>query len=133
MRLEVGVLLGGIEGGTGLEGIEVVVAEDEGTGEALLELAEEKEEGLALLGGAGVLGLTVLIEAAFVADADGGAVVVLTVGTDLVKGTTGQTGAVAADVVVVADIAEASALVVAAHLFGRVFLSGTRGGAVEDD
>ena len=131
--LEIGILGGGIEAGTGLEGIEVVMTEDDGTGETLLELSEKAEKGLALLWGAGVGGLTVDIEATFVADADGVAIVTPTVGSGLLKRTAGMTGAVATDVVVIADVAESSTEVVGAHLLGTVGLHGKCCSTVDDD
>ena len=47
----------------------LVVTADDGLGELLLQVEKEGKEGGALLEGAGVLGLAVGIEAAFVTDA----------------------------------------------------------------
>ena len=81
---------------------------DEGFGELFLELDQEGDEGAALGDGAGVLGLAIGIEAAFVADADGAAVEGAAMGADFVKAAVLGGGAILADVVVVADVDEAT-------------------------
>ena len=81
---------------------------DEGFGELFLELDQEGDEGAALGDGAGVLGLAAGIQAAFVADADGAAVEGAAMGADFVKAAVLGSGAVLADVVVIADVDEAA-------------------------
>lgn len=102
-------------------------------GVLLLKVAEETEEGTLLGAGAGVLGGTGDVEAAFVADADAVGVVAGTVGTDDRLGTALLDGAVAEDDVVVADAVPAASFVPAVYLGGGGGLVGTDGTAVDDE
>lgn len=68
---------------------------DKGKGELVLQTSQELDEGDALLVGSGVGWMTILIEASFIADADGVTVVVFAMGTDLIDRTSGLDGAVA--------------------------------------
>ena len=81
---------------------------DESFGELFLELDQEGDEGAALGDGAGVLGLAAGIQAAFVADANGAAVEGTAMGAYFVKAAVLGGGAVLADVVMIADIDEAT-------------------------
>ena len=107
---QVGEFFAGFEVGTGLgSGAgHLVVATDEGFGELFLELDQEGDEGAALGDGAGVLGFAAGIQAAFVADADGAAVEGTAMGAYFVQAAVLGGGAVLADIVMVADVDEAT-------------------------
>ena len=94
----------GFGGGAG----HLVVAADEGLRKLLLELYQQGDQGAALRDGSGVFGLAVGIQAAFVADADGAAVEGAAMGADFVKAAVLGGGAVLADVVMIADVDEAT-------------------------
>ena len=111
----------------------LVVTSDEGLRELLLELYQQGDEGAALRDGAGVLGLAVGIQAAFVADSDGAAVEGTAVGAYFIEAAVLGDGAVTADVVVVAYVDEASLQVVVLELLGGVVAGFAGGGAVDDD
>ena len=106
---------------------------DEGFGELFLELDQEGDEGAALGDGAGVLGLAVGIQAAFVADADGAAVEGAAMGADFVKAAVLGGGAILADVEVITDVDKTTLQVVVLELLGGVVTVLTRGGAVDDE
>ena len=73
----------GIEAGAVLVDVwEVAVAEDAGIGMGFLQAAEQAQQGAFLAGCAGVGGSALLVETAFVADADGVGVVVAGMGAD---------------------------------------------------
>ena len=94
----------GVETGTGLaDAGEVAVTEDLGIGEVDAEAAEQFFHGDLLCFGTGVGRTTLGIESAFVADAYAVLVEVEGVGAYFVLGSAGVEGAVAGDVVVVAD------------------------------
>ena len=116
------ILLAGVEAGAGLGGGSghVAMAADEGIGKLGLEFGQESCQCAALIGGAGVLGMSLGIESALIAYADAASVEGAAVGTYLVETSVLGDGAVAADVVVVADVDEASREVVAAQLLNGV-------------
>ena len=81
------------------------MTEDDGTGEETVEMGEEGTETLTLGRGAGVGREAEEVETAFVADADGVAVVTATVGAFLPQGTAFVDLSVSGDVIVIADVA----------------------------
>ena len=119
----------GLGDGTG----HLVMTADEGLGETAMEVEKEGNERGTLLEGAGVLGLAVGIQAAFVADADGAAVEGTAMGTYFIEAAVLGDGAVTADVVVVAYVDEASGEMVVLELLGGVVAGFAGGGAVDDD
>ena len=106
---------------------------DDGLGKAAMEVEKEGNERGTLLERAGVLGLAVGIQAAFVADADGAAVEGTAMGAYFIEAAVLGDGAVTADVVVVAYVDEASGEMVVLELLGGVVLGLAGGGAVDDD
>lgn len=101
----------GVETGTGLaDAGEVAVTEDLGIGEVDAEATEQFFHGDLLSFGTGVGRTTLGIESAFVADAYAVLIEVEGVGAYFVLGSAGVEGAVAGDVVVVADAAIATGL-----------------------
>ena len=86
----------------------LVVTTDDGLGELTMEIEKETDEGSSLLEGAGVLRFAFGIETAFIADADGAAVEGATMGADFVKTAVLGGGAILADVVMIADVDEAT-------------------------
>ena len=106
---------------------------DDGFGKAAMEVEKEGNERGTLLERAGVLGLAVGIQAAFVADADGAAVEGTAMGTYLVKATVLGDGAVFSYIVMIAYVDEASLQVVVLELLGGVVAGLAGGGAVDDD
>lgn len=105
--------------------------------QGLRELSVKLFEQLAhrgLLGlGAGVGRATFGVQAAFVADADGVAVVVLAMGTDHIVRATVFDGAVAANHLVVAATFPAVGAMPAVDVLNRALLPRTHCGAVDDD
>ena len=93
----------GIETGTFLPGVQVVVSYDHGAGIASVELFEQCAHGSLLCRGARVGGLTADIEPTLVADADRVGIVVHAVGTDHPFRTAWLYRSVTTDHVVVAD------------------------------
>ena len=100
---DVEVLLDGVEAGTvGLaDGVQVAVAYDEGLRITLLQLLQETPKGGALRGGAGVSGLALGGESAYVGYADGVTVVVKAKGPDHLLAAALLNGAVCWDDVVI--------------------------------
>ena len=86
----------------------LVVTTDDGLGELTMEIEKETYEGSSLLEGAGVLRFAFGIQAAFIADADGAAVEGTAMGADFVKAAVLGGGAVLADVIMVANVDEAT-------------------------
>lgn len=101
---DVEVLLDGVEAGTvGLaDGVQVAVAYDEGLRITLLQLLQETPKGGALRGGAGVCGLALGGESAYVGYTDGVTVVVEAMGPDHLLAAALLNGAVCGDDVVIA-------------------------------
>ena len=109
------------------------MAYDLGVGVALLEGLEDFVEELLLFGGAGVMGLALLVEAAFVADAEGVGVVALDVAAGHRDGAAVVEGAVTPDIEVIAGmLAEAAQLMAADQAADAEALRCLRGGAMED-
>ena len=79
-RLQIPVLLRGVEARTGLRGREHVVTHDQGLGKLGVKLLHQLAHRLHLGSRAGVPRETLVVETAFVAHTDAVAVVVLTVG-----------------------------------------------------
>ena len=122
--VEVCIFLGGLEAGAGLGGAagHLAVAADDGLGIAALQVEKEGGEGGALGQGAGVLGRAAGVKASLVADAAAAAVERAAVCAYLVEATMTADGAVAADLVVIAHVDEASGQMVAPQLLGGVCL-----------
>ena len=99
-----------------------------------MELPEQMAHRLPLGAGAGVAGTTLHVQAAFVADADAVAVVILAVGALHAQGTTDFNGAVAADhKVKTATVFPTTGLVPAVDFANAALLIRTHGAAVDDD
>ena len=128
-----GVLLRRKEAGTGFGrgAAHLVVAADEGLGKLLFQFHKEAFKRTALRYGAGVLGIALRVQAALVADAYGAAVEGTAMGTYLVQTAVTADGAVAADVVVVTDVDEASGEMVATEALHGIVL-GLEGGRTVD-
>lgn len=109
------------------------MAHDDGAGELSGETLEEGAQALALGFRAGVTGLTGSIETAFVTDADAVVVVILAVGTDLLQRTSLVNMSVPGDVIMIADILEASLQVVGPTALKTIVLRDARGAAVQND
>ena len=106
---------------------------DDGLGKLTMEVEDEGDEGGTLLEGACVLGFSVGVETAFVADTDGAAVEGAAVSAHFIQAAVLGDGAILADVEVIADVDEASREVVVLELLGSVVTVLTRGGAVDDE
>ena len=113
--------------------IQIAVADDEGL---RIETFQDEEQ----IAQAGTLGrracvgrLALLVQAAFVADADGTTVEAFCVCTLFAEQARVVECTVAADIEVVACSAETAGAVVAFQLFGCVDLAGTSGGTVDDE
>ena len=115
-RLYILILFCCIKRGAGFGG-EVSVTAYSGFGELRFEFTKEREERLALLSCACVLGcLAVSGQSADVADTDGRCVVALAVGANLLDGSARVKGAVEVDDVVVADGVEATLTMPAVYI-----------------
>ena len=124
----------GVETGTGLaDAGEVAVTEDLGIGEVDAEAAEQFFHGDLLCFGTGVGRTTLGIESAFVADAYAVLVEVEGVGAYFVLGSAGVEGAVAGDVVVVADAAIATGFMAGFELLDGETLGDSRRAAMQHD
>lgn len=124
----------GVETGTGLaDAGEVAVTEDLGIGEVDAEAAEQFFHGDLLSFGAGVGRTTLGIESAFVADAYAVLVEVEGVGAYFVLGSAGVEGAVAGDVVVIADAAVATGFMAGFELLDGETLGDSRRAAMQHD
>ena len=124
----------GVETGTGLaDAGEVAVTEDLGIGEVEAEAAEQFFHGDLLCFGAGVGRTTLGIESAFVADAYAVLVVVESVGAYFVLGAAGVEGAVAGDVVVIADTVIATGFMAGFELLDGETLGDSRRAAMQHD
>ena len=131
--LQARILCEGIEAGAVLVDVgEVAMAEDAGIGMGLLQATEQAQQGAFLTGRAGVVGIAVLVEAPFVADAERVLVVAYGVGTDqlLVARLVGP--AVAGDVVVVARESEPFRVTADEGCHGKVLVR-ARGRTVDDN
>ena len=131
--LKARILCDGIEAGAVLVDVgEVAMAEDAGIGMGLLQATEQAQQGAFLTGRAGVVGIAVLVEAPFVADAERVLVVAYGVGTDqlLVARLVGP--AVAGDVVVVAGESEPFRVTADEGCHGKVLVR-ARGRTVNND
>jgi hypothetical protein len=73
------------------------------TGKAFLQVCDQVEHSILLLLSAGILRATVLIQAAYVAHADGVTVLAFGVSTDLFEGATLFDGAIQTDKVMIAN------------------------------
>lgn len=123
--LELGILIGGVETGTGLveAGGQVAVAADVGLGVVLVEFAQQGDEGDFLFHRAGVGGTAVDVESAFIAHPDAVVVEAAAMRPDVVEGPAGMGDAVAGDVEMVADVGKAALFdVAAAEGFDRKIL-----------
>ena len=109
------------------------MSSDDGLGELAMEVEEEGDEGGSLLESAGVLGLAVGVEAAFIADADGAAVEGAAVSTYLIQLSVLSHRAIFSYIKVIAHVDEASCHVVALELLGSVVLGLASGGTVNYD
>lgn len=120
-----------VEAGTGLVGVEVLVADETGIGVEVEEEGEDLVQRYQLLGGAGIGGMTIVGEAAFVTDADTVAVVVRDVTARQGHRTTVVDRAIATHVDVVAGVgAEAAGSMVADQALEGVVDAGPCGGAM---
>ena len=123
----------GIEAGAGLLGIQIPVTHDKSIRKELLQLTEQRQERGFLRQGAGVFRLAAGIQTALVTDADAVAVVVLAVGAYGVQGAAAVDGAVAGQVVVVADVFEAAVTDVVRAAGFKIKVPPLRGGGTMND
>lgn len=133
LGLEVAVLRGSVEARAGLHGIENVVTHDQGLGKLSMKLFEQLAHRKLLGLGAGVGRATFGVQAAFVADANRVAVVVLAMGTNHIVRATVFNGAVAANHLVVAATFPTVGAMPAVDVLNRALLPRTHCGAVDDD
>ena len=144
--LEVGIIEEGVEGGALLEpflggdasvavgvGREVAMSEDEGIGEASVQLLQQLSHAASLCIGARVGREAPVVQSALVADAYRMAVVAAAVGASLMEGPSVVHSAVACDVVMITDVLPATAEVICPALFEGVALRRSRCRAVQDD
>ena len=144
--LEIFVVEEGVEAGAALQpfvgrdaavavpvGREVAVAQDDGGGVVVVQLRQQAPHTLALRVGARVAGLALRVQTTLVADADRVLVVAAAVGSRQRERTSRVDGAVACDVVVVADVTAPLPDVVAPALLQGVALPGPCGRAMQDD
>ena len=101
--------------------------------EAAQQLGHQQAQGGALFGRAGVLGLALGIQSAFVADADGVLVVAFHVRPCKLQWAGDDGGPVAADVIVIARHAVAAATVLLVQRLGGEDVALTGGAAMDDD
>jgi hypothetical protein len=125
-RLQVGIFAGDVvDAGARLEGVQVVVTYDHGTGIAPVKFFEQSSHSGLLRLGARVGGLTSYVEPALVADAYRVGVVVQAVGSDHVLRTAWLDLSVTTDHVVVADAEVKPSLAMPRiYLGGRTHLVG---------
>ena len=109
------------------------MAHDEGLRIALHQAAQQAAHGALLGAGAGVLGLTVHVEATFVTDADGVVVMAGAVGANLRFGPARLDGAVAQHDVVIAYAFPAAGAVPAVNLLGGGALVGPHAAAMDNE
>ena len=132
--LQVSILLDGIEAGAGLVRVQVVMADDEGTGIGLVQAFQESPQGSLLSLGARVGGLTADVEPALVADAYRVGVVVLAVRSDDELRSSRLYLSVTTDNVVVADAeVETPIAVPGVYLGGGALLVGPHRTAMNND
>ena len=130
----VAVFLAVEAGAVFVDAFEFVVALDDGVGVAGFQAAEQGDESFALGRGAGVGCVASLVEAAFVADADGVGIVVEGMHADLAFIASLVEAAVALDVVVIAYalVVEAGVVTFPEPLDGEALVA-AGGRAVDDD
>ena len=116
-----------------MDTLQLAVSQDLGVGIVELQRAEQGDEGLALLGGAGVGRTALGVEASLVADADAVGIVVAGVGSGLLLAAALVQLAVAGDVVVVAALLPATGAVHLVEHLERDVLVGPTGRTVDDD
>ena len=131
--LEARIFRDGIEAGAVLVDVgEVAMAEDAGIGVGFLQATEQAQQGALLAGRAGVGGIAVLIETAFVADAKRVLVVAFGMGTYQLFIACLVSPAVAGDVVVVARESEPFRVTADKGCHGKVLVR-ARGRTVDDN
>ena len=151
MRTEVSLILGGgllfeLQGrkaqilGTGIEAGtvlldpgKVTMTKDAGIGVIDLQGSKQRDEGMLLGRGAGVVGLAIGIEASLIADADTMGVITTGMGTDHLLGATLVQLSVLGDVIVVARGLKAPTLVACLEVLGGKVLGDFRGGAMDNN
>ena len=114
-------------------GAEVAVAADADIGKVLQQLCHQQTEGRALFRRAGVLGISVAVKPALIADADGMFVVAAAMRTGLFQGAGTEHCAVLADVVMVADTLETAAAMCRQQVVLRQATVFACGGAMHHD
>ena len=131
--LQARILFLSIEAGAVLvDAWEVVVAEDAGIGMGFLQATEQAQQGALLLRRAGVGGVAMLVEAAFVADTERMTVVANGVGTDQLLMARLVDMSVAGDVVVVTRESESFRVTADEGCHGKVLVR-ARGRIVDDN
>lgn len=132
--LKVFVLFPGVEAGTGFADVggDLVVSHDQGVGVLIGQDAEKVGQRQPLHAGASVCGASLLIEPAFVADADAVAVESAYMRSGFAHGPAVVQPAVAGDVEVVADVAETSCEMTFTKTFDGEGNIAARGAAMDD-
>ena len=133
LGLEARILRKSIEAGASLVDVgEVAMAEDAGIGMGLLQATEQAQQGAFLAGRAGVGGIAVLVEAAFVTDAERVLVVAYGVGAHQLFVARLVGPSVTGDVVVVARESEPFRVTADEGCHGKVLVR-ARGRTVHND
>ena len=117
-----------------MDTFQFTMTHDGGIGVVFLKGTEEGDEGRTLLGGAGVGGLAFLVQASFIADADGMGIVVSGMHANLFFFACLVDLSVFLDVVVIADalVMEAGVMAVTQPIDGETLVA-ARGTAMNDD
>ena len=117
-----------------MDTFQLTVAHDGSIGIVFLEGTEEGDEGRTLLGGTGVGSMAFLVQASFIADADGMGIVVSGMHADLFLFAGLIDLSVFLDVVVIADalVMETGVMAVTQPIDGETLVA-ARGTAVNDD
>ena len=109
------------------------MTKDLGIGIVDLQGSKQRDEGMLLGRGAGVVGLAIGIEATLIADADGMGVITTGMGTDHLLGAALVQLAVLGDVVMVARGLKTPTLVACLEVLGGKVLGDFRGGAMNNN
>ena len=117
-----------------MDTFQFTMTHDGGIGVVFLKGTEEGDEGRTLLGGAGVGGSAFLVQASFIADADGMGIVVSGMHASLFFFACLVDLSVFLDVVVIADalVMEAGVMTVTKHVDGKTLVA-ARSTAMTDD
>ncbi len=111
----------------------VPVTSYDSAGKEYQQFHQQKSHLFGLFGGSRVGGVSLFVESAFVADADGTAVEGAAVGSRFEQSPVLGDGTVAADIEMIAHCTEPSGLMVSQELFHGIVVVASSGGAVENE